>query len=61
MLALNETVRVAQGVGDDTTLQHALSQLCRMLAASPPSAAAEGGRSNDTPAYFAQLFQLLQR
>jgi len=61
MLALNETVRVAQQVGDDTILQHALSQLCRLLAGSPPSAAVEGGRPVDTPAYFAQLFLLLQR
>lgn len=61
MLALNETVRVAQQLNDDTILQHALSQLCCLLASSIPCAAAEGGQPVDTPAYFAQLFQLLQR
>jgi hypothetical protein len=62
MLALNETVRVAQQLNDDTILQHALSQLCHLLASTLPSAAAEGGQQPvDAPAYFAQLFQLLQR
>lgn len=60
MLALNETVRVAQQNGDDTILQHALSQLCRLLS-QYPAAAKEGLESMDRHEQFSQLFRLLQR
>ena len=60
MLALNETVRVAQQIGDDTVLQHALSQLCRLLS-SYPAAAKEGNETLDRHEQFSQLFRLLQR
>ena len=61
MLALNETVRVAQQLNDDTTLQHALAQLCCLLESTSPTAATAAGDGDAADSYFPQLHKLLQR
>lgn len=54
MLALNETVRVAQQLNDDSCLQHALAQLCRLLLAGNPAVA----KLADSPPGIDHLRQL---
>ena len=61
LLALNETVRMAQQHSDDTALAHALVQLCRLLAGTTPAAASAASGDGSSAAHHSQLHRLLQR